>query len=163
MIADNGPGIPQSVQDGLRDGSIRSLGLPIAAGIVAEMGGTLDIECGGGSKVTIRLPTPPRRLFLAAAAVPLAPRLAALGWVAAAFPDKADAVLLAGDWPVVQAALPVLSATVADLPVLVMAAADETLARQAVAAGAMMVIAPDTPPEEIAACLNECIQDTGFN
>lgn len=163
MIADNGPGIPQSVQDGLRDGSLRSLGLPIAAGIVAEMGGTFDMECGGGSKVAIRLPTPPRRLFLAAAAAPLAPRMAALGWVAAAFPDKADAVLLAGDWPVVQAALPVLSATVADLPVLVMAAADETQARQAVAAGAMMVIDPDTPPEEIAACLNECIQDTGFN
>jgi PAS domain S-box-containing protein len=161
-IADNGPGIPQSVQDGLRDGSLRSLGLPIAAGIVAEMGGSLDIECDCGGKITIRLPTPPRRLFLAADAAPLAVHLAAWGWVAETSPDQADAALLAGPWSDVLAALPVLGATVADLPVVVIAAADETQARQAVAAGAMMVIAADAPPEEIAACLNECIQDTGY-
>lgn len=159
-IADNGPGIPQSVQDCLRDGSLRSLGLPIAAGIVAEMGGTLDMECGGGGKVTIRLPTPPRRLFLAADAAPLAAQLTAWGWVAETLPNQADAALLAGDWPGVLAALPALGA---DLPVVIMAAVDETQARRAVAAGAMMVIAPDTPPEDIAACLNECIQDTGLN
>lgn len=161
MVGDNGPGIPPSVLDGLRDGTIRSLGLPIAAGIVAEMGGTLDIECDGGGKVVIRLPTPPRRVFLAADAPPLAPHLAAWGWVSEASPHRADAVLLAGDWSVVRAALPVLGATVNALPVLVMAVTDAAQARQAVAAGAMMVIDPDTSAEEIAACLNECIQDTG--
>lgn len=163
MIADNGPGIPQSVIDALRDGTIRSLGLPIAAGIVAEMGGSLNIDSVNGSKITIRLPATPRRLFLAADAVTLAPHLATLGWRAEPLPDQADAALLAGEWRVVQAALPVLSATVADLPVLVMATDDEIQARQAVAAGAMMVIGPDSTPEEIAACLNECIQDTGYD
>lgn len=156
-IGDNGPGIPPSVLGGLRDGTIRSLGLPIAAGIVAEMGGTLDIECDGGGKVVIRLPTPPRRVFLVADAAPLAPHLAALGWITETSPDQADAALLVGDWPVVRAVLPDLGAA---LPVLVMADIDEAQARQAVAAGAMMVIAPDTSAEEIAACLNECIQDT---
>lgn len=66
-IADDGPGIPESVRDKLfkpffstKPGGT-GLGLANARRIVEEHGGTIDIECpdSGGTRVIVRLPAAP--------------------------------------------------------------------------------------------------------
>ncbi|MBR9972082.1 ATP-binding protein [Magnetospirillum sulfuroxidans] len=156
-ISDNGPGLPEQVHHNLAGGTVKGLGLPIAMGVIAELGGTIDFIVKTGTTIHIHLPVPPRQLYLNDAAGPVAAEIAVFGWCAVTQPDQAEAALLRGDWQTLAPALHDLNQTAPDLPIIVIGDLTESLSRQTVAAGAMMVIAADSTVSDIAASLDECV------
>lgn len=165
-IADNGAGIPTATLQAALDGEGGGLGLPIALGVVAEMGGRIEFAprtetgtgTGTGTAIRIDLPAARRRVYLAAPSQSLTGGLdAVLSPVERA--EDAEAALLSGDWPALLGPLTALRQSHPGLAVVVLAELDAEQARQAVAAGAMIVLPADTPAAEIAGCIDECLGD----
>lgn len=152
VIADNGPGLPVGTLEALEAGSGKGLGLPIAQGVVAEMGGTLDFAPGPGAEVRIHLPAARRRVLVDANTAPAGP------WQVVDSPEQAEAALLTDAAP---ESLPDrverLRRAAPHLAIVVIAPLAPDQARAAVAAGATLVLPPDTSPEQIADSLDECL------
>lgn len=161
-IADNGPGLPEQVRRDLVDGTGKGLGLAIAMGVIAEMNGELDFIVANGTEIRIRLPAAARHLYLDDATRPLATEMAARGWLPQAKAEQADTALLGGDWQSLAPILNHLHQSAPDLAIIIIADWDDNLSRQAVTAGAMMVIAADSTADDIAACLDECAGTADF-
>ncbi|MGE5514351.1 MAG: response regulator [Bacteroidota bacterium] len=168
VIGDDGPGFPPALLPLLSDplapvperGKGCGLGLSIALGVAAEMGGTLSVADqtpGPGARVTLTLPPARRSLLLVeddvAAARELADYLSARSWdvahavggnpaLALFQHDGADAVvtdlhMTDGDgWQLIER----LRAMAPDLPIIAMSTADGDDARRAVSAGAALVL-----------------------
>lgn len=184
-IADDGPGFPPTLRAALDDpfappptsGKGIGLGLTIAQGVVAEMGGRLGVADapGGGARVLLTLPARPHSLLLVedetAAAEQLAEGLRLRGWrvvvahggrqaLALFQHDPTDAVVTDlhmpdGDgWTLLER----LNALAPDLPMVAVSTADGAELRRAVAAGAALTLRKPVSAGEIADALAE-IQD----
>lgn len=184
-IADDGPGFPPALRAALDDpfappptsGKGIGLGLTIAQGVVAEMGGRLRVADapGGGARVLLTLPARPQSLLLVedetAAAEQLAEGLRLRGWrvvvahggrqaLALFQHDPTDAIVTDlhmpdGDgWTLLEK----VHALAPDLPMVAVSTADGAELRRAVAAGAALTLRKPVSAGEIADALAE-IQD----
>lgn len=166
VVADDGPGFPRDLQPLLNDphappperGKGCGLGLTVALGVAAEMGGILSMsEADPGTRATLALPRARRSVLLVEddgdAAGELAEYLSDKGWLvrhclggtpalASFLNHGADAVLTDlhmadGDgWQLIER----LRALAPDLPIIALSTADGDDARRAIAAGAVVVM-----------------------
>jgi len=184
-VEDNGPGFPPALLASLdaplpeTGGKRTGIGLTIALGVAAEMGGAITIaDAHPGTRVEIRLPaaTPCRTVLLARdedqdeAARDMAEYLTSQGWrvhmakggnPALALCDQcrpdavvADLRMADGDgWTLIAA----LRARAPDLPIIAVTAAPGEDARRAVEAGAVLVLAQPVGLEDLARELDELL------
>lgn len=174
-VADTGPGMPPELRSQLQSADVEAgarggigLGLTVAMGVAAEMGGTLTAEdLPAGTRVTLRLPMAGRSVLMAedddAAAAELTRFLEERGWVVRVahggnpayrmFIDQpADVVLTDlnmddGDgWQLISR----LRAEAPDLPIVAMSSAEAQDARAAVQAGAAVVLRKPVSPADVA-------------
>lgn len=175
-IADDGPGFPPALKAALETETAESrgkgLGLTIALGVVAEMGGTLSIvDAQPGTRVTLTLPAARRSLLLVdddvAAINELAEFLRSKGWqvrtagsgnaaMALFSQHRPDALITDlhmpdGDgWQLIEQ----VRARAPDLPIIAISTADGDETRRAVAAGAALVMRKPVGLSDLSAELN---------
>lgn len=185
VVADDGPGFPPALRAVFSDpashplggtGKGCGLGMTVALGVVAEMGGRLHITdaSGGGARVVMTLPAKPPTLLLvedeSAAAAELAEGLRLRGWrvllahggrpaLALFRQDPADAVVTDlhmpdGDgWYLLEE----LRSLAPELPMIAISTADGAELRRAVAAGAALTLRKPVSVAEIAEALTEIL------
>lgn len=162
-IADNGPGLAPAVLAALRDGVGKGLGLPIAAGIIAEMNGRLDFRIGPdapsgiGTEIAITLPPAGQAVCLQGVPAALATDLTALGWHLTTQCHDADAAIIGAGAGDVAAMVELWHAQAPELPIVVIATLDEAQSRRMVGLGAMLVVAADSTAEDLASCLEDAL------
>ncbi|MBC7953976.1 MAG: response regulator [Rhodospirillaceae bacterium] len=180
VVADNGPGFPPELRaalDSPRPRAMTGIGLTVALGIIAEMGGSVSFdEASPGTSVTIRLPVAvARRSVLVVddeteAAREIGDYLAGQGWHVRVAGGGSEALRLfeqapcdavvtdlhmaEGDgWQLIEN----LHARAPDLAIIAVTAAQGDEARRAVTAGAVMVINKPVGLEQIAQELDELL------
>lgn len=163
-IADNGNGLPAETWDRARAGHASAgLGLPIAIGVVAEMGGVLDRVTGPfpGTCLRLLLPVAGRRVLARIQDLEIRRDLERAGWVLADEREHVDIALVPlrpqdqRSWTLLQT----LHDSRPDLPIAVHADLTPEQARRAVGLGATLILPGSATSDEIIEGLDDCVPD----